>query len=851
MGLTPQIDNILTTHTMRKLFLLISILTLSIVANAATININTETADALRLALNSANNGDEIVMAAGTYVESNSNYIAFAAKHVTVKAAENANVIIQPKVPVTIAEGGCAHFENVKFDVSKLTELADWYEHLIYPTDVNASNSMILEGCEFYGFSLNKSLLFCGSSNRLASVTINNCYFHNIMKSCLFIESTEAINISISNSTFANITTDAGSYWAGVIDTRATSGSFSVDHCTFYNVKAMNTDYAAIGKVAIPGAVVSNCIFAMPESTDNLRAIHMEGGNANNCLIYNYTYDSGWAIRSNVTKNDKCIKGTNPLFKDAANGDFTLNNASPARGKGTSSTDLGDPRWAKAISPITIPATLLPVDATMSDSAGVVLGTPDVIDFKVIGSHNYNDKEWAKWKIKVTTAGYYTFTANVRSTNVQTYTLTVLNSDESSTLLTKDASGLCEDCTTSFTTDAVELSAGEYNVKIVNTKSWSTGDIISIVANYAGGAATEIPGLLKAEDAVLEAKKMYHDENGYIHYGSYGTIPTDEYAYWRITTTDAYSGKVILDIPAESNGSGHEFHVELYTDLNGSKLSEAYETAVYYADNRLIELEQTFEISEAGTYYVKLVNATQWSSAVLRSISIAPNLASTIDEEETDVEAVIGANDGKTVNVQLTRSLVAGMYNTICLPFAVSAAEMGRVFQGAVVKELSSSSIEEGEFVLNLNFTAVNEMAAGKPYLIKPAADIVNPKFIGVTIDKTLRPINTSNANFVGNFVKGTIPADENNLFLGANNTLYFPTVDTEIKGMRAYFIIHDAPAGAIKRARIVEGSQVATDIELVESQEPQAKSQKMIVNGQLYIMYEGQMYNVQGLRIK
>ncbi|MBR2166877.1 MAG: DUF5123 domain-containing protein, partial [Paludibacteraceae bacterium] len=613
-----------------------------------------------------------------------------------------------------------------------------------------------------------------------------------------------------------------------------------------------NTDYAAIGKVKLAsGAVVSNCIFAMPTSTDNLRAIHMESGNANNCLMYNYTYDSGWGVRSNVTKNDKCIKGKNPLFKDAANGDYTLHNASPARGKGTSSTDLGDPRWAKAISTITIPATLQPVDATMSDSAGVVLGTPDVIDFKVIGSHKFNNTEWAKWKIHVTKAGYYKFTANVTSTNGQKYNIYVLSSDELTTKGYKEGSSNLGTGERSFSTDAIELPVGDYVVKIMNPYEYSEGCVINMVASYEGGAATEIPGLLKAEDAVLEATKMYHDANGYIHYGDNGATTPDEYAYWRITTTEAYSGKVILDIPAESDGSGHEFHVELYSDLNGAKLSEAYETAKSYADNRLIELGQTFTISEAGTYYVKLVNATQWSKAVLRSISIAPTIASTIDENETDVEAVIGENDGKIVNVQLTRSFTAGMYNTICLPFAVSAAEMGRVFQGAVVKELSSSSIEEGEFVLNLNFTAVNEMAAGKPYLIKPAADIVNPKFIGVTIDKTLTPTNTTNANFVGNFVKGTIPADENNLFLGANNTLYFPTTATEIKGMRAYFIIHDAPAGAIKRARIIEGSQVATDIELVESQEPKANSQKMIVNGQLYIMYEGQMYNVQGLRIK
>ena len=237
---------------MRKLFLLLPALVLSLITNAAVININTGTADALRNALNGAADGDIIEMAAGTYVESNSNFIAFDGKEVLVRAEEGAEVIIQPQVPITVANGGCAHFQNVKIDASHLNDIESWYEHIIYAQDAAANNRIILEGCEIYGFALNKSLISCSASSALDALTINNCYFHNINKSCVFIENTSnAIAINITNSTFANITTVAGSYYAGVIDTRATSGSFLVDHCTFYNVEAMNTDYAAIGKMSL------------------------------------------------------------------------------------------------------------------------------------------------------------------------------------------------------------------------------------------------------------------------------------------------------------------------------------------------------------------------------------------------------------------------------------------------------------------------------------------------------------------------------------------------------------------------------------------------------------------------
>ena len=328
---------------MRKLFSLCAAVLVALVANAATININTETADALRKALNTANDGDEIVMAAGTYVESNSNYIAFAGKHVTVKAAEGANVLIQPQVPIQITEGGTAHFVGVKIDASRLKELGS-YEHLIVSADDNANNAIILNGCEFYGYNINSSMIYCSSSKVLKSIVISDCFFHDIKKSILFIESTVGTNVGIANSTFANITTDASSYFAGVIDSRATSGTFSINHCTFYNVMAMNTDYAAIGKVATPGATVSNSIFAMPTSTADLRAIR-DVSAANNCLTFNYIKDSNTGIHSSVNKVD-CFVDTDPKFQDAANGDYTLSYGSPALTAAQDGGAIGDPRWA-------------------------------------------------------------------------------------------------------------------------------------------------------------------------------------------------------------------------------------------------------------------------------------------------------------------------------------------------------------------------------------------------------------------------------------------------------------------------------------------------------------------------
>ncbi len=327
---------------MKKLFSYFAAMLVAVAANAAVINIDPSTDNAIQGALNSAASGDEIVLAAGTYNESG-NYLAFTGKELTVRAAEGAEVIIKTVCPVRLKEGAKAEFVNVKFDCSTIGS----YEYVIVAADDTENKRVVLKGCEFYGWEKNKAMIEATSERRLASVTIDGCYFHNCMKSVVFIENTGSIDLSIKNSTFANISTNTESFWAGVIDSRATAGSILVDHCTFYNVQPMNTDYGAIGKVATPGAVVSNCIFMMPEAVDGVRAIR-DVSAATNCITFNYLKDSGTGIHSSVTKNN-CTQ-VDPKFVDAANGNYTLGEGSPALTM-NDGQPIGDPRWVPSVEP--------------------------------------------------------------------------------------------------------------------------------------------------------------------------------------------------------------------------------------------------------------------------------------------------------------------------------------------------------------------------------------------------------------------------------------------------------------------------------------------------------------------
>ena len=160
---------------------------LALAANANVININTGTSDALRKALGSAVSGDVIVMAAGTYVESNSDYIAFTGKSVTVMAEEGAEVILQPKVPIRLKEGARAEFIGIKFDCGHLSDLGS-YSEIIVPADGTSGKGVFLNGCEFYGWQQkSNSIIHTRSDRQLDSVVINNCYFHDNKYTCVLL----------------------------------------------------------------------------------------------------------------------------------------------------------------------------------------------------------------------------------------------------------------------------------------------------------------------------------------------------------------------------------------------------------------------------------------------------------------------------------------------------------------------------------------------------------------------------------------------------------------------------------------------------------------------------------------
>ena len=309
---------------MKKSLLLIPLFLFSLMANGEVINITTtspHSGNNLRQALAAASTGDIIEMAAGTYVETG-NWLAVDDKDVTVRAVEGAEVIIKPQFSVRVKAGttnevGKIKFIDVKFDCSALES-----SQLFVPSDDKANQSVVLKNCELYDWSLNRALIQSTSERRLDVIDIDNCYFHGFEKSIVFVENTNLVSLTVTNSTFANIAGNTESYDAAPIDVRATTGSVLVDHCTFYNVNSKSLSYGTVTVKAITDPVVSNCIFMLTATADMCATNLKAGGDVKNCLTFNYDNWQPYGHYNTATLA-ACVKA-NPLFTDAANGDFSL-----------------------------------------------------------------------------------------------------------------------------------------------------------------------------------------------------------------------------------------------------------------------------------------------------------------------------------------------------------------------------------------------------------------------------------------------------------------------------------------------------------------------------------------------
>ena len=187
--------------------------------------------------------------------------------------------------------------------------------------------------------------------------------------------------------------------------------------------------------------------------------------------------------------------------------------------------------------------------------------------------------------------------------------------------------------------------------------------------------------------------------------------------------------------------------------------------------------------------------------------------------DNADNTTAINNNNGDSQSVWLSgRTLYKdGKWNTLCLPFDVTISESPLKGGTVMIFDKGSTAFDSSTGTLTLNFAGgTSGIVAGTPFIIKwDSGTNLTEKdlyFTDVIIDKTARNLyyyNSENGwhvNCMGTYAPITYDSEDKSiLFLGENNTLYYPHPDLSnpaepkyptIGAFRAYFELTGLTAG-------------------------------------------------------
>ena len=245
--------------------------------------------------------------------------------------------------------------------------------------------------------------------------------------------------------------------------------------------------------------------------------------------------------------------------------------------------------------------------------------------------------------------------------------------------------------------------------------------------------------------------------------------------------------------------------------ISCTNASDFIQSSSYDVIGGTVKVADGKALTDGTNIYSGTLTASAINGKMLRICLVLAN--------NTDNDAIISNHNDETIAVMLQgRTLYKdGKWNTLCLPFALSTEQIAAHtdFSGATLMELDTdgkNGFDTTDGTLYLTFKKATAIAAGVPYLVKwseDGDDFTSPVFSGVTIGAAT-PATVSDADegletvqMVGSYSPVAVEAnDKSILFLGDANTLYYSTVDRNIRSCRAYFSVPYIKQHATQQAR-------------------------------------------------
>lgn len=358
------------------------------------------------------------------------------------------------------------------------------------------------------------------------------------------------------------------------------------------------------------------------------------------------------------------------------------------------------------------------------------------------------------------------------------------------------------------------------NKAVITNKSWDEGSIVnSLYTNYQGNGTkfekeTAIDWTNQKVVAEIDISTCGTGTEDLFSIGNEVTVFDGGNNIHMYKTSGGFSA-YLAGNPASGDGTAvtsgivpdrNILRVELSSE-NGFVVNGT----VVFSKEKINKYSTIFSLSTIKVGSGEGTN--QESRAKYNYISVATKDYQTATEKSSNVLNEVTINEfvaQSNVDVQLKRSLTPTQWNTFCVPFTISADVIAEKFgAGTLVYTFGSMN---GNV---MNFKASTTIEAGKPYIVKPAKEVVDPTFTGVNIVAS-DPVKSGENGF---FMQGTYGAktdlttDGTNLFLGDGNKFYKPAGATtaKMKGLRAFFIVPQGTNLAALRANI-DGATTAID---------------------------------------
>ena len=211
----------------------------------------------------------------------------------------------------------------------------------------------------------------------------------------------------------------------------------------------------------------------------------------------------------------------------------------------------------------------------------------------------------------------------------------------------------------------------------------------------------------------------------------------------------------------------------------------------------------------------------------------------------------VAAYAGKTINVVVERSFKSSQLHTLCLPFDLATSWLGDGAQAHQITSVVSKTAEE----LELKTTQCNSLLAGQPYIIQP---IKGEEYEHIIVSNvTVENVTASEYTVLGggcnvtmqavSATDGTQTNGTTEYYIGAKDGKLYKEATNKL-GLRALVVMTDTEGQALSvRARVVVGENEETGIENIITTDAPVK---VIKNGKLIIIRDGENFNAQGQKL-